>query len=646
MCGISGVYRWDGKPVDPGQLKRMSDCIAHRGPDDEGFYASPAGPATVGLGFRRLAIIDLSGGHQPMTSASGRLRIVFNGEIYNYRELRMELEKRGCKFNTRSDTEVILNAYEVFGKDCVRRLRGMFAFAIWDEREKSLFLARDRAGKKPLFYARKGQALYFASEMKALLKSGEIARDVNLHAIPLYLAYQFIPSPATILSGVERLPPAHWLFCDAKGNLKTERYWTLPRAPHFEDDIPKLCEELREKLEEATRIRLVSDVPLGAFLSGGIDSSAVVGYMAKNSSSPVKTFSIGFEEQDFSELEHARKVAKHFGTDHHEFVVKPDAAEVLPKLAWHYDQPFADPSALPSYYVARETRKHVTVALNGDGGDESFGGYLRYQADLIFQSLFSHLPKPLRGSMAKWTLSVPSSWQDKHLVRRIMKAGGLLASTPEEFNYRLFAYFDQSSMLEVLSGPALNYCREKDPYSYFADLYGRSDSPEFLDRVFACDTEGYLPDCLLVKMDIASMANSLEARSPFLDHELMEFAARIPPKLKVKWNGGKWILKEALKDFLPPEILNRRKMGFGIPLNKWFRGPLNGFLKDHLLSGPIRHRGIFQMRALEKLIEEHETGKRDHGYKLWALLMFELWAQVYLDNKGIPESKSKGDGNS
>ncbi|HEV3029578.1 MAG TPA: asparagine synthase (glutamine-hydrolyzing), partial [Planctomycetota bacterium] len=393
MCGLSGVVRWDGRPADLEQLKKMAACIAHRGPDDQDFWVSGEGPARAGLGFRRLAIIDLSGGRQPMASASGRTRIVFNGEIYNFKELRADLEKRGCKFNTRSDTEVILQAYETFGEDCVRRLRGMFAFAIWDDQKKSLFMARDRMGKKPLFYARKGQALYFASELKALLKSGEIARDVNLDAIPLYFAYQFIPSPMTIFSGVERLPPAHWLTCDAKGTIRTERYWKLPRMPHLTDDVPALCEELRSKLEEATRIRLVSDVPLGAFLSGGIDSSAVVGYMAKNSTTPVKTFSIGFEEQDFSELEYARKVAKHFATDHHEFVVKPDAAEILPKLAWHYDQPFADPSALPSYYVARETRKHVTVALNGDGGDESFGGYLRYQADRVFQSL-SQLPKP------------------------------------------------------------------------------------------------------------------------------------------------------------------------------------------------------------------------------------------------------------
>lgn len=645
MCGFSGIFRWDSVPVDPELLKRMTGTLAHRGPDDDGFYFSGGesgdgkGPVHTGLGFRRLSIIDLSGGHQPMTTIDKKNWIVFNGEIYNFPELRKDLESRGCKFLTRSDTEVILHLYEIYGPDCVRHLRGMFAFAIWDSRKRSIFLARDRIGKKPLFYCKHGQTLYFASEMKSILEA-QVSRKINLHAIPLYLTYQFIPSPMTIFEEIHRLPPAHTLMCDEKGTLKVDRYWTLPRTPHLKSSVEEISEELRAQLREATKIRLISDVPLGAFLSGGIDSSAVVGMMAEEMSEPVKTFSIGFEESDFSELKFARLAAQRFKTDHHEFIVKPETAEILPKLAWHYDQPFADPSALPSYYVARETRKHVTVALNGDGGDENFAGYLRYQADRIFYAL-STMPAPLRKLGAAAIQKTFSSWQGSHLSRRILRAGSLLGSDPQEFNFKLFCYFDGAALEPILDGPLLESSHARNPYHYFTALYEQSDCEEFIDQVLTCDAYGYLPDCLLVKMDIASMSNSLEARSPFLDHKLMEFAAKIPPKYKVKWNGGKWILKEALKDFLPAEILYRRKMGFGVPLASWFRGALKDFLRDALLSSCAKQRGYFKPEQIERLVDEHQSGRRDHGYKLWALLMFELWHHVYIDRSKTFETASK-----
>lgn len=608
----------------------MTDTLNHRGPDDEGYFCTAEPQVNVGLGFRRLSIIDLSGGHQPMTTSEGRCHIVFNGEIYNFPELRADLEKRGRKFLTRSDTEVILHLYEIYGSDCVQHLRGMFAFAIWDSKNKSVFLARDRIGKKPLYYAIKGKSIIFGSEIKAILASGEIEKKIRMKSVSLYLAYQFIPDPRTIFENIFRLPPAHTLTLDATGNVHISQYWNIPRTPKHKMSLQDLEQETVAQLREATRIRLISDVPLGAFLSGGIDSSAVVGWMAEQMKEPVKTFSIGFEEDDFSELQYARLAAERFKTDHHEFIVKPQTVDILPKLAWHYDQPFADPSALPSYYVAHETRKHVTVALNGDGGDENFGGYLRYQADRIFMA-FSRAPRPLRKSLAWAVAQFPVRLQSSRIVRRILRAGSALGSDPLEFNFQLFSYFDQDSLLDLADGALLARAREENVYNYFSALYGDTDSEDLMDRILSCDTEGYLPGCLLVKMDIASMANSLEARSPFLDHNVIEFAAKIPSGYKVRMTGGKWILKRALKGFLPEAILKRRKMGFGVPLAKWFRGPLAGYLEETILSARAAQRGYFKMDKVRNLAEEHKHGRRDHGYKLWALLMFELWHQGYMD---------------
>lgn len=634
MCGFSGIFRWDGKRADPELLKKMNHTLIHRGPDDEGTYFSsvknPENQVQVGLGFRRLAIIDLSSGHQPMSTAKQNNWIVFNGEIYNFLELRKDLENRGCKFLTRSDTEVILHLYELYGSQCVRYLRGMFAFAIWDSKNKTIFIARDRIGKKPLFYTKRENCLFFASELKAILEVPDVPKNINRESIPLYFAYQFIPSPHTIFKDIERIPPGHTLTCNGKGEIKIERYWRISQAPKKSEKVLDLCEELRHHLREATKIRLMSDVPLGAFLSGGIDSSAVVGMMAEEMSEPVKTFSIGFDESDFSELKFARLAADRFKTDHHEFVVKPETMELLPKLVWHYDQPFADPSALPSYMVANETRKHVTVALNGDGGDENFGGYLRYQADRIFH-LLATVPKPIRSKIQTLIQGMPKFSSKNRLGRRLFRASRILEYNPYEFNFKIFCYFDQEGLEELFEPSVLAAIKNKNVYEYFDSLYKTSDSEEFLDQILFCDLNGYLPDCLLVKMDIASMANSLEARSPFLDHKLIEFAAKIPSKYKVKFNGCKWILKKALKGFLPDSILERKKMGFGVPLRHWFKGPLAPFLKETLLSAKARKRGYFRMDVVERLIKEHQNDQRDHSVRLWALLWFELWHTVYLD---------------
>lgn len=584
----------------------------------------------MGLGFRRLSIIDLSAGHQPMSADDEKLWIVFNGEIYNFPELQELIKSEGLHLQTRCDTEVILKLYQLYGADCLKYLRGMFAFAIWDGRKQKLFIARDRVGKKPLYYAVRGRTLYFASEMKALLEASDLDPKINLAAIPLYLTYQFIPSPMTIYQDVRRLPPGHYLEINAEGYLRLEQYWKLPREPKRAESFLDLARELKDKLAQATKIRLVADVPLGAFLSGGVDSSFIVGLMAEQMSSPVKTFSIGFEEDDFSELKYARQVADHFKTDHHEFIVKPEMAELLPKLAWHYDQPYADPSALPSYYVARETRKHVTVALNGDGGDENFGGYLRYRADAVFSAV-ALAPQPLRTLLAATIRKAPTVWKNNHLWRRVTRAATLLNQTPHEFNFKLFCYFDQAGLDRLLE-PAF-FSSLPPVYGYFESLYAGGAAGDFLDQVLACDTLGYLPECLLVKMDVASMANSLEARSPLLDQEIVEFAAKIPTRYKVRYNGGKFLLKEAAKGMLPREILSRRKMGFGVPLSRWFKGPLAGYLKDHLLAQSARERGYFRPREVERLITEHQSSAQDHGYKLWALLMFELWHKVFIDKR-------------
>ncbi len=638
MCGICGVVMRGGKSADPDLLKKANDLIRHRGPDDEGFFVD--GP--VGLAMRRLAIIDLNTGHQPISYAGGRYTIVFNGEIYNFLELRKELEERGHRFATKTDTEAILALYQELGPDCVLKLRGMFAFAIWDRDKKSLFLARDRVGKKPLVYADEPGYFAFGSELRCLFVWPGLSREVREEAVDQFLSLQYIPSPGTIYKDVRKLPPGCWLLYE-NGKALIRRYWDLPLGGSPATRDPRQAQRLVvDKLKEAVRLRMLADVPLGAFLSGGIDSSVVVALMAEQSSRPVKTFSIGFEEERFSELRFAKEVAARYGCEHTEFVVKPEMAEILPKLAWHYGEPYADPSALPSYYVSRETRRYVTVALNGDGGDENFAGYIRYMA-MNLARYFDALPAPARAALRAGAELLPEynapygfTWRLKRFLR-----SAVFADLPRR-HLNMVAYFreEDKAGLYTPQFQARLGSQAGSAQRYVAQLFARCEKEDFVNRLLYVDFKSYLPECLMTKVDIATMATSLEGRSPLLDHEFIELVYNLPGSWKLKGlRGQKWLLKEAFRDRLPETIYKRGKMGFGIPLGSWFRGPLKGFWEDRVLSGKALGRGYFREEALRRIWNEHQSGGRDHGYRLWALLMLELWHESCLEG-GVPAGET------
>ncbi|MFA6092453.1 MAG: asparagine synthase (glutamine-hydrolyzing) [Elusimicrobiota bacterium] len=632
MCGICGIVYSSPDKVDRGLLRKANDLLIHRGPDDEGSFVD----AYAGLAMRRLSIIDLSTGRQPITSSDGTKTIVLNGEIYNYQELRAELEQKGYPFKTRTDTEVLLALYEKEGPACLRRLRGMFAFAIWDGRARKLFIARDRIGKKPLFYALGSGFLAFASELRSLLVWPGVQRALNPKAVDYFLSLQYIPSPHTIYAGIHKLPPAHHMtFQD--GKVSIERYWDLPLGqPPITTDVEEACALIRGKLKEAVRLRMIADVPLGAFLSGGVDSSIIVALMSELSSRPVKTFAIGFEEKEFSELPYARIMAEACGCDHQEFIVTAQMAEVLPKLAWHYGEPYADSSALPSYYVSRETRRFVTVALNGDGGDENFAGYIRYFA-MKAARIFDVMPEPMRKLLRAGAEFLPekqapfsTAWRAKRFLR-----SAAFADLPAR-HLRMVCYFSEEDK-QGLYTPAMRKamgiqegCERADAVRYLDAVFQQAKGEDFVNQLLYADFRTYLPECLMTKMDIASMANSLEARSPFLDHEFVELAFRMPGDWKLKGlRGHKWILKKAFADRLPRAIGRRGKMGFGIPLGPWFRGRLKDYWQDNVLGSDALGRGYFERAALEGMWDEHQSGRRDHGYRLWALLMLELWHKQY-----------------
>lgn len=626
MCGIVGIINHNGEAVDEALLSRMCEAIRHRGPDEDGFYLN--GP--VGLGMRRLSIIDLAGGQQPIPNQDRSAWIVFNGEIYNYLQVRADLEKLGYHFRTNSDTEAIIHAYDRYGDDCPKYLRGMFAFAIWDERRQELFLARDRVGKKPILYAQAGNRFIFGSEFTALLLHPAIGREIDNRALDYYLSFMCVPAPLTIYKSIRKLEPGHSLRL-RKGEIEIKRYW----QPDFSHKLKISEEEAGEQavalLRDAVKVRLMSEVPLGAFLSGGIDSSAVVALMSEESSSPVKTFSIGFDEQDFSELHHARRVAEHVGADHHEFIVKPDALEVLPILVEHYGEPYADSSAIPTYYVARETRRHVTVALNGDGGDESFAGYERYAAMRLAERYY-HLPALLRESVInKAAELLPSSEAKRSRVRdakRFLRA----ASLPRVERYlRWVSVFDPVAKRDLYSKEFRHETKDVHAVDTLNPWFAHANGAGIVDAALLTDIMTYLPNDLLVKVDIATMAVSLEARSPFLDHHVIEFAASLPEKLKLRGLTTKYLLKRVLRKLLPSENLDRRKMGFGVPIGHWFRGELQAFLRDTLLSEKSLQRGLFQPRQVANLVELHTRGERDYAHQLWTLLMLELWFQRFID---------------
>ncbi|MDH5174004.1 MAG: asparagine synthase (glutamine-hydrolyzing) [Elusimicrobiota bacterium] len=635
MCGICGIVNFDKEGhIDGEILKKMCDVLEHRGPDDEGYFIGTADngqPAGIGLGIKRLAIIDLETGHQPIRNEDGKIWIVYNGEIYNFPELRAETERKGHKYYTKSDTETIIHLYEDYGANCVKYLRGMFAFGLWDGHKEQLLLARDRLGQKPLVYTVHQGNLIFASEIKSILQYPGLKCQVDMDALHYYLTYQFVPSPLTMFEGINKLPPASTLLCDRKGNIKLQRYWQLNYNNKLKLDEKEYSRRILDLLEESTKMRLISDVPLGAFLSGGLDSSTVVGMMSRLVDKPVKTFSVGFEEKSFTELKYARLVADYFHTEHFEFMVKPNVIEILPRLIWHYNEPFADPSAIPTYYIARETARYVKVALNGDGGDENFAGYDRYKANKL-SSYYGKLPEFIREVIIRRLVrNLPESTKRKDLIRRLKQFIQASSFSPERRNAKWHSFFDDDMKQSLYREEMRDRFRNFDTFGYMADITSQSNGEDFLDKILYTDMMTYLPDNLLVKMDIATMANSLETRSPFLDHKLIEFTAQIPAHLKLKGFTSKYILKKALRDLLPREILHRGKMGFGLPIGEWFRQELKGYVREILLHKRCIDRGYFEKETVQQLLEEHISGKVDHGYRLWILLNLELWHQMFID---------------
>jgi asparagine synthase (glutamine-hydrolysing) len=620
-------------------LGRMCDAIVHRGPDDEGYYTSSneggsggsfEGEARVGLGMRRLSIIDLETGKQPIHNEDKTVWVVLNGEIYNYPELRADLKSRGHTFYTNTDTEAIVHAYEEHGADVAKHLRGMFAFAVWDERRQRLVLARDRVGKKPLLYSHVGGTLIFASEFQALLAHPDVSREVITEALSDYLSFMCVPAPQTAFRSIRKLEPGHTLIWK-NGEVKTERYWSLDFRNKTDLDEKEAGERAIELLRDAVRVRLMSDVPLGGFLSGGIDSSAVVALMSELSSERVKTFSIGFDEKDFSEIAHARRVAERFGTDHHEFVVRPDAVEVLPTLVKHYGEPYADSSAIPTYYLAKMTRQHVTVALNGDGGDECFAGYERYAAMRLGER-YSKLPRLLRERVMQPAIgAIPGAGASRSRLAKTRRFLDVVGRSTGERYLRWTSVFSDEMKAELCTKGFLTETAQAQAIRFVQPWFSGNGEIEVVDRALMADTFNYLPNDLLVKVDIASMAVSLEARSPFLDHHVMEFAASLPALYKLRGLTTKYLLKNALRGLVPKEILSRGKMGFGVPIGKWFRAELKGLLKEAILSDRSLGRGYFKSDAVRRLVDDHIGLRRDYSHQLWTLLMLELWHQEFID---------------
>lgn len=613
MCGIAGFFLPDGQ-ADPAVVRAMCDCIRHRGPDDEGFHVEGG----CAIGMRRLSIIDLSTGHQPISNEDGTIWVVFNGEIYNYQGLRRDLIAKGHRFVTNSDTETLIHLYEERGTAGLSELRGMFAFAIWDARRQRLLLARDRFGKKPLYYAVLPQGIYFGSELKCLRAAGGVPFELDEEALKLYFQLLYIPDPYTPFRAVRKLPAGSWLTYAADGTVEQGRYWTLPAPTEAASTEPEadVASRLREAFDESVRIRMIADVPLGAFLSGGIDSSAVVASMAVQSPEPIKTFSIGFEEADFNELPYARLVADKYRTDHHEIVVKPDSIALVQRLIRHFDEPFGDSSAIPTFIVSEFAARHVKVALSGDGGDELFAGYDSFLEAERFRKL-DVVPLPLRRALSLLADHLPYSAYGKNYLRTISRSSAL-----ERYLGAVgMPYFLRKELLEP------QWMLPADSAYLQQTLTGcfLPNGADILSQALYFEATAKLTGDMLTKVDRMSMANSLEIRCPLLDHELAEMAAGIAPELKLRGGKGKYIFVQAMRDRLPPELLSREKMGFGVPLAYWFRSSLKEFLWDHLTDPVFLNRGIVSPAFVRSLLEEHDTGRRNHYHFLWTLLMLELW---------------------
>lgn len=637
MCGIAGQVRADGQGVEAATIARMCAAQEHRGPDSSGLHVE----GEVGLGIQRLRVIDLETGDQPVANEDGSVTVVLNGEIYNYAELREELLRAGHRLRTKGDTETIAHLYEQHGADCVSRLQGMFCFALWDSRRRRLLIARDRVGKKPLFYSFHNGVLSFASELRALLADREVPREVDPAAIDAYLAYGYVPAPISAFRGVRKLPPAHTLVFEG-GVLRTERYWRLEYGHKLRvGDRDELHERIRAALHTAVRRRLIADVPVGAFLSGGIDSSAVVAAMAAQSSEPVRTFSIGFADEATNELPRARLVAERFGTEHHELIVEPDAIETLPKLVRHYGEPFGDHSALACFHLAQLAREHVTVALNGDGGDESFAGYQRYSTNLLAARL-ERLPTALRRGLAATSAGLPAARDPRALRSRVRRFASRLGGEREDRYLGQVQIFGAAARRDLYSA---EFAREVELPAADEILLGpwrEASGAALLDQLLEVDASVYLPGDLLAKIDVATMAHSLEARSPLLDHELMELAAALPPEHKAHGAQRKIAFREALRGIVPSEILDGPKRGFELPVARWLRTDLAPFAREVLLDPGAAAGRWADPAAVEALIDAHVADRADHGRGLWALLALELWARS-LDEGSAEKEPAAGD---
>ena len=636
MCGIAGIVRWDQRPVLEHEIRAMCGAMVHRGPDDEGIYLGDG----VAIGMRRLSIIDLSNGHQPVSNEDGSVWIVFNGEIYNYQDLRRDLIARGHTFRTNSDTETIVHLYEEYGARCVDHLRGMFGFAIWDTRTREMLLARDRLGIKPLYYAERDGELLFASELKPILQIEGVDRSLNWQAVGHLFTYLGTPGDQSIVDGVKKLEPARVAVARAGRPLQIQRYWDVAFEPNERATEGELVEQLRALLNESVVLHQVSDVPVGAFLSGGIDSSAIVAMMARPAAGRLKTFSIGFAEAGFDELQHARNVAKQFGTDHYDLVLRPDAVQIVEDLTWYLDEPFGDTSAIPTYMVSKLAAEHVKVVLSGDGGDELFAGYDKYVVEGR-ERAYDRLPgavKTLAGAVGGL---MPHGMKGRRFLRHLALAGtDRYLDAQSLFHSDEMPSLFQRDAFEQIVGPS-----KLGPYDsgVGADLgrpAGLARPDEWLSAIQYRDLHHYLPLDILTKVDRMTMAHSLEARPPLLDHKLVEFAATIPARFRLNGGTTKYLFKQAMRGVLPDAIIDRQKHGFAVPIARWFRGELAGFARDVLLSDTCRQRGILDTRFVERLLRLNAQG-RDLDLQLWTALSFEMWCRRFLDAAPVRATESR-----
>ncbi len=631
MCGIAGAV-W----IDPQRalsrevLERMTVELTHRGPDEQGLHLaefrtrSPYEPLPgVALGFRRLSIIDVAGSHQPLCNEDESVWLVFNGEVYNYRSLRRRLEGSGHRFRTDGDAEVIVHLYDDLGPECFTQLDGMLSAAIWDAKNRRLVLARDRLGKKPLVYRLESGRLLFASELKSLLEVPGVPREVDAGALDEYLAYQYVPPPNTIFRGIKKLPPAHYAVYQ-DGHLTVRRYWEPKWKSEVTISANEAAEKLRTLFDASVTARLQSDVPLGAFLSGGVDSSLVAASMQRQAGTRIKTFSIGFPQAEYDETSYARLVSRHLQTEHTELQVSPDAVSTLPQLVWNFDEPFGDSSALPTYFLAKLTREHVTVALSGDGGDELFAGYSRYSAAKLGALLdrSGPLKSLLAAKLWQW---LPSSGNQRSRLRQFKRFSESLSLSPARRYFDWISIFSEARRAELYREEFVDELPDSDPFQYLQQAWKNVGPRDAVSCASLADLQTYLPSDLLVKVDLASMAHGLECRQPFLDHRLVEFAVTLPASLKLRWGQSKYLLRKAFGDRLPAEIWRRRKMGFGVPLAHWFRKELKELTHDALLSESSRTAVYFRPKVIRRLVDEHERGTFDHSARLWSLLFLELW---------------------